>query len=141
MLARIAEGTGCDPIAALEMEPEYIKAILEPIGMLDHPIIFITDHQRPDILDRLLEDPDIGQNIHLAPDDASWVGGDMTIALMADVFIGNPASTFSGFIVKSRMALGYEKNYLFRRKTAQGKWIDVCGSFCIFNNLKMHAMG
>ena len=141
LLARIAEGTGCDPVAALEMEPEYIKAILEPIGMLDRPIIFITDHQRPDILDRLLEDSDIGQNIHLAPDDSSWVGGDMTIALMAHVFIGNPASTFSGFIVKSRMALGYEKNYLFRRKTAEGKWIDVCGSLCIFNNLKMHAMG
>jgi hypothetical protein len=94
LLARVATNSGCDPEAALNMEPEYIKAILEPIGMLSHPIVFLTDHQRPEILKRLLADRDIGPMIHLVPDDASWVGGDITLGIMANAFIGNPASTF-----------------------------------------------
>lgn len=145
LLARIAKNSGCDPMAALDMEPEYIKAILAPLGMLDKPIVFITDHQRPEILQRLLDDPDIGPNIHLVPDEASWIGGDITVATMADVFIGNPASSFSGFIAKSRVALGYDTNYLFRKRvydkeTKKDTWVDVCDSRCIFNEKVMNAM-
>jgi len=140
LLGRIAHDSGCDPTAALDMEPDYVKAILEPLGMLKHPILFITDNQRPEILEKLLEDPDIGPNIHLIPSDASWIGGDITAALMADVFIGNPASTFSGFIAKSRLALGYETTYMFRKKDKDGKWVDACSSICIFDKRIMHAM-
>lgn len=139
LLARIARNIGCDPMAALDMEPEYIKAILAPLGMLEHPILFITDHQRPEILEKLLADPDIGPKIHLIPEEASWVGGDITVAVMANVFIGNPASSFSGFIAKSRVALGYDTNYLFR-KMIQGEWIDVCDERCIFDQKVMNAM-
>ena len=32
MLAKTATRTGCDPLAALEMKPEYVKSILAPIG-------------------------------------------------------------------------------------------------------------
>jgi len=127
-------------MAALDMEPEYVKAILEPLGMLKHPILFITDHQRPEILEKLLADPDIGPNIRLIPEGSSWVGGDITVALMSNVFIGNPASSFSGFIAKSRVALGYDTNYLFRRKNQNGKWVDVCDHRCIFDKKVMNAM-
>lgn len=48
LLGRIARNIGIDPVAALDMEPEYVKAILGPLGMLKHPILFITDHQRPE---------------------------------------------------------------------------------------------
>ena len=141
ILERIAERSGCHPLAALDMEPEYIKAILQPLGMLSHPILFITDHQRPEILDKLLADPDIGSNIRLIPNEASWVGGDITVAIMSDVFIGNPASSFSGFIAKSRVALGYEANYLFRKKDENGKWVDSCdNNRCIFDNQVMKSM-
>ena len=140
LMRRIAKNTGCDPLAALEMEPEYVKAILEPLGMLKHPIIFMTDHQRPKILERLLADPDIGSNIHLVPSEASWVGGDITVALMANVFIGNPASTFSGFIAKSRVALGYNNNYLFRRREKNGTWVDVCDYRCVFDKKVLNSM-
>ena len=123
------------------MEPEYVRAILEPLGMLGSPILFITDNQRPEILERLLEDPDIGPNIQLIPPDASWIGGDITAALMADVFIGNPASTFSGFIAKSRVALGYhDTTYMFRKKDDDGKWVDACSKICIYDRKIMHAM-
>jgi hypothetical protein len=128
----VAKNSGCDPEAALNLPPDYIKAILEPIGMLNHPIVFLTDHQRPEILQKLLADKDIGPMIRLVQDDASWVGGDITLGVMSNVFIGNPASTFSGFIAKSRLALGCENNYLFRAKNKNGEWEDVCEKRCVF---------
>ena len=141
LLGRISEKSGCDPTAALYMEPDYIKSILRPLGMLDHPIIFITDHQNSEILDRLLQDLEIGSNIRLVPPEASWIGGDMTIAIMANVFIGNPASTFSGFIAKSRVALGMDENYLFRARSEEtGEWVDVCDNLCIFKKKVMNSM-
>ena len=121
---------GCDPRAAMEMEPEYVKAILKPLDMMNHPIVFMTDNQRPEILERLLADPDIGPNILFIPPEASWIGGDFTLATMASVFIGNPASSFSGFIAKSRVALGYNNNYLYRKKDETGTWMDVCDDSC-----------
>jgi len=140
LLGRIARNIGSDPVAALDMEPEYVKAILAPRGMLDHPILFITDHQRPEILEKLLADPEIGPNIHLIPDEASWVGGDITVAVMANVFIGLPASTFSGFIAKSRVALGFDATYLFRKKNKAGEWVDACDEHCIFDKHVMRSM-
>ena len=141
ILGRIAKFSGCDNKAALDMEPDYIKSILEESNMLDHPIIFISDHQRPEILQKLLADRDIGPYIQLIPDEASWIGGDLTVAITSTVFIGNPASTFSGFIAKSRIALEYGNSYLFRKKNEEdGKWVDVCNRNCIFNTTVMHSM-
>ncbi|KAL3811767.1 hypothetical protein ACHAXA_008041 [Cyclostephanos tholiformis] len=139
-LGGIASRSGCDRYAALNMEPDYIKAILEPLGMLEEPILLITDNQRPEILERLLNDTDIGPSIHLIPPDASWIGGDITAAVMADVFIGNPASSFSGFIAKSRLALGYEATFLFRKKDENGEWIDSCSNMCIFDRRIMRSL-
>lgn len=87
-----------------------------------------------------MADKDIGPNIILVPEKASWVGADITTAVMADVFIGNPASSFSGFIAKSRLALGYKTTYLFRRKNPDGTWVDVCDERCIFDSQAMNAM-
>ena len=140
LLGRISEFSGCDPLAALEMRPDYIKAILAPLDMLKKPIIFITDNQAPEILERLQADPDIGPNLRLIPDEVSWVGGDVTVGVMADVFIGNPASTFSGFIAKSRVALGYNNTYMFRKIKEDGTWGDVGDHRTIFDKKIMHAM-
>ena len=140
ILSKISKLSGCDPMAALDMQPDYIKAILEPQGMLEHPIIFITDRQRPEILEKLLADPGIGPNIRLIPDEASWIGGDLAVAIMSTVFIGNPASTFSGFIAKSRLALGFESTFMFRKKNEEGEWVNVCDNHCIFDKEIMRAM-
>ena len=51
------------------MAPDYIKAILEPLVMLEYPVLFITDNQRPEILERLLTDPEIEPSIQLTPSD------------------------------------------------------------------------
>ena len=132
LLQRTSESTGCDPVAALLMEPDYVKSILAPIGMLDHPIIFISDGENPQVLQRLLEDPDIGPLIRAAPEESSWLGGDITAAIMSDAFIGNPASSFSAFIAKSRVAFGFNNTYLFRARDENGGWKDVCDENCFY---------
>jgi len=140
LLSNVSKHSGCDPVAALEMRPEYIKSILKPLGMLQHPIVFITDGQSFEVLQRLLTDPDIGPLIRLVPEEASWIGGDMTLGLMSNVFIGNPASTFSGFIAKSRVAMGFGHNYLFMSKDGKGGYRPSCGDVCIFNSKVMGIM-
>jgi hypothetical protein len=148
LLEKISRRSKCDPLGALLMEPEYIISILQPLGMLDYPILFITDHQNPDIYNKLLAHPIIGQQLQLIPENSSWIGGDITVAIMSTVFIGNPASTFSGFIAKTRIALGYDSatTVMFRAKdkkaTSGGsnKWVTICEDKCIFDAQIMNAM-
>ncbi|KAL7463604.1 hypothetical protein ACHAXS_003963 [Conticribra weissflogii] len=132
-LMKMSNWTNCDPKGALEMRPEYIKSILEPLGMVHFPIVVITDGQNEEVIQRLRNDTEIGPQLRLVPSNASWIGGDMTLALMSNVFIGNPASTFSGFIVKSRLAMGFGHNYLFRAKNETGEWVNTMGAQDIFD--------
>ena len=141
LLWNIGKKSGCDFNAALKMEPEYVKSILRPIGMLQHHIVLIADGQDPAVIERLKADREIGKKLRVVPPEASWVGGDITLAIMANVFIGNPASSFSGFIAKSRVALGLGHNYLFRAKKEDGKWYTSCGATCIFDQKIMNWMG
>ncbi|KAL7526707.1 hypothetical protein ACHAXR_001612 [Thalassiosira sp. AJA248-18] len=137
-----AASTGCDPMGALEMRPDYIKSILAPLDMLKHPIVVITDGKNVDqTMQRLKADPQIGPMIRLvsAHPEACWIGGDITLATMANVFIGNPASTFSTFIARSRKALGFGDNYLYRVKDENGEWTASCGDECLFKNRSGHS--
>ena len=103
MMNKLNSKSGVDPLGALEMKPDYVKSILEPLGMMNYPIAFLTDNQDPQIFERLMADPDIGPLLILVPEEDCWFGGDITLAAMSNVFIGNPASSFSSFIAKSRM--------------------------------------
>jgi len=132
ILAAVSKHTGCDPRAAIEMRPDYIRTILKPLGMLNHPIVVISDNQNIEAIQRLLDDPEIGPRIVLVPEEAAWSGGDMTLGVMSNVFIGNPASSFSGFVAKSRLALGKGHTYLFRARDNEGQWSTVCGDSCVF---------
>ena len=140
MVERMSKSSGCHPTAALEMEPEYIKSILRPLGMLKFPIVLITDGKNFDAVRRLINDPEIGQQLRLVEPSVSWIGGDITLAVMSNVFIGNPASTFSGFITKSRLALGFGHSYLFRAQNDKGEWVNTCGDSCVFDRRIMGAM-
>ena len=99
--------------------------------------MLITDGQDPAVAQRLLEDPEIGPMLSVMPQSASWIGGDLTAAIMSDVFIGNPASSFSGFIAKARIAMGFGNNHLFRAKVSTGvgkpEWVTTCGDACIYD--------
>ena len=87
ILAKTAKTRGCDPAAAQEMRPEYVKSILAPLGMLQHPVIVVSDHEKGSkpVLARLLRDPDIGPMVQEVPTEARWFGGDMTLAVMVSV--------------------------------------------------------
>jgi len=130
---KAAKRTGCDELAARNMEPEYVKSILEPQGMLAQPIVVIFDGTKgaKSVLGRLQNDPEIGPLVRIVPTNALWLGGDMTLAVMATVFIGNPASTLSGFIARSRVALGFEHSYMYLARNEKG-WTTVCGDSCLF---------
>lgn len=142
LMQRMRRGSGCHPTAALNMQPEYVKSILRPLGMLNHPIVLITDGQDPSVAQRLSEDPEIGPMLRVVPETASWIGGDLTLAIMSNVFIGNPASSFSGFIAKSRIAMGFGQNHLFRAEVSTDggppEWVTTCGDACIFDK---HVIG
>ena len=99
-LKLIAEQSGCDPKAALNMKPEFIKSILDKsvldtqsgfrTSMLNHPIIVITDddHSTTDQLERLQNDTALGRHIRTMRPVSRLVGADLTMAMMATVFIG-----------------------------------------------------
>ncbi|KAL7529679.1 hypothetical protein ACHAXR_003088 [Thalassiosira sp. AJA248-18] len=109
--------------------------------MLKHPIVVITDGQNLPTMQRLKADPQIGPMIRIVPASPGtcWIGGDVTLATMANVFIGNPVSTFSLFIAQSRNALGFGDNYLYRVKDENGKWAMACGDECLYKNKSGHS--
>ena len=92
MMHHRSEVSGIDDQGALELRPDFIKSILDPLGMLKYPIVFITDGQDEEILERLMADPDIGPMIQLVPDESTWLGGDITLATMSNVFIATCCS-------------------------------------------------
>jgi hypothetical protein len=134
-LEQIAKTTGITiEGGAGTMSPAYVKAILKPLGMLEHPIILLSDGQLPGIERALLNDAIIGPRLMVLSDRVALDGGDITLAVLSDVFIGNPASVTSGFIARVRMTLGYSdaSTQLFRRKRIH-QWYSVCNEDCVFN--------
>lgn len=129
----------CDPMAALEMRPDYIKSILAPLGMLRHPIVLITDGQDFSVVQRLMADEEIRPMLRVVPEESSSIGADLMLGVMSNVFIGNPASSISGFIAKSRLSLGFGQTYLFRNKT-EGVWVTSCEEGCVFDQRMMAGM-
>lgn len=88
MLKHIGEHSGCDGHGALDMLPDYVTSILEPLDMLVHPIVVITDGESQEKLARLLDDEVLGPLIRtISPEDSSLTS-DLTLATMATVFIG-----------------------------------------------------
>jgi len=137
LLGYVAHTTGCDKSAALYMEPEYVKSVLGPLGMLSHPIVLIHDGENLEAIERLRNDPVTGPLVKLVPEGVGWLGGDIALAATASVFIGNPASTLSMLITKIRLSLGFAHNELFKAKDEEGNWKTVCGDHCVFDNTVM----
>ncbi|KAL7550337.1 hypothetical protein ACHAWF_013739 [Thalassiosira exigua] len=133
LMRRQAVITGCDPEAALSMRPEYVKAILAPLGMLDRPVVIIHDGQNLKAIERLVKDPVLGPSIKVVPKERIWIGGDVALAVVADVFVGNPASSVSRCIGRARAALGLGNTFIYRARDKEtGRWRTVCGDECLF---------
>jgi len=78
------------------------------------------------VVDRLRSSPRIGPVFQVVPERISTLTGDLLLAILADVFVGNPISTFSQYIVQARYALGIQNSYLFARKGHDGTWETFC---------------
>jgi hypothetical protein len=100
------------------MGPSYVKSILKPLGMLDYPVILITDRAGTGSERSLLNDPTLGPKMMVLSEREKLDGADVLLAVLSDVYIGNPASVSSGFLARARMALGYSEisTVMFRRK-------------------------
>ena len=133
-LNQLAKTTGLTPKGPLEMSPKYVRSILKPLGMLSHPIILFSDGELPNVEQALLKDPVIGPKLIVLGNKTSLSGPDAALAILSDVYIGNPSSVTSGYIARSRYALGYneEQTYMFRKEHLT-RWISVCNDKCIFN--------
>ena len=133
-LNQLAKTSGLTPHGPLEMSPKYVRMILKPLGLLNHPIILFSDGELPSVEQGLMRDPVIGPKLIVLGNKISLTGPDVALAILSDVYIGNPASVTSGYIARSRYALGYneEQTYMFRKEHLD-KWISVCNAKCIFN--------
>jgi hypothetical protein len=118
--ARVSEFTGRDHTEAFEMKPEYVKSILEPLNMLDYPIYLaksdVDEDPNRDEVKRLEEDSELKT-------DEKDVMNDLHLAVLADVFIGDPCSHWSLMIARMRYALGIKNSFVFTEKK-DGKWVS-----------------
>ncbi|KAL7535491.1 hypothetical protein ACHAWF_005184 [Thalassiosira exigua] len=140
-LARASDLIGIDNRSALDYPADLLTSILTPLGINNHSILMITDGinrgRNRELNNRLSSDPDIGPMFQVVPKQVSTVAGDMMLAILSDVFIGNPVSTFSQYIVQARYALGFGRSYLFARR--KGKiWETFCNDEqCFYQWLNM----
>ena len=123
---------GVDNRAGIDYPTDMITSILSPINMVNNSILMITDGQNPAISRRLASDPIIGKQFQVVPRKISTVTGDLLLAIVSDVFIGNPISTFSQYIVQVRYAFGIGNSYLFVRKDENEKWETFCNDEACF---------
>ncbi|KAL9189390.1 hypothetical protein ACHAXT_009065 [Thalassiosira profunda] len=126
---------GVDPRASLDYPPDLIRTMLAPLGMADHSILMITDGQDPTVADRLSKDPDIGPHFQVVPQEVSTMMGDILLGVLSEVFIGNPASSFSQYIAMVRYALGMGPSYLHVWRGAKDEWEIFCDDESCFYKL------
>ena len=81
---------GVDNRAGMDFPVDMVSSILSPLGMLNRTIFLITDGQNAGVVHRLSSDPIIGKVFQVVPEEISTVTGDLMLAILSDVFIGNP---------------------------------------------------
>ena len=102
----------------------------------------ITDGENADVIAKLSRDSLIGPNFQVVRHSIGNQYSDMMLAILSDVFIGNPASSFSWFIAQARYALGIEHSYLFFRRNAKSSngwgWETFCDEDCLYDHTNFH---
>ena len=129
LLSELNKSTGLDHSAAVEMSPEYVKAFLAPLKMLNSDIYPIAtgeyetlDTSVAERVQALLSDYVLGDLIRL-PEESRHLGSVLYFAVLADVYIGNPVDHNSLWIARMRCALGLCSNTFILTKKAL---IDSC---------------
>mmetsp|Transcript_27171 Transcript_27171/g.46295 ORF Transcript_27171/g.46295 Transcript_27171/m.46295 type:complete len:285 (+) Transcript_27171:1-855(+) len=133
-LSKMHEVFGVDDKAGIDLPTDLVKSILTPLGMANKTILMITDSKTQGPIQRLSSDPELGPHFQVVPNEVSTLTGDIMLAILSDVFIGNPVSTFSQYIAQARYALGIENSYLFARKKndESEQWETFCNDEVCF---------
>ena len=126
-LAQAHVAFGVDPRVGLEYPADLLSTILKPLGMQNSSILMITDGKNPSVAEQLSSNPVIGPYFQVVASEISTVTGDMMLAILSEIFIGNPCSTFSQYIAQVRYALGIGNSYIFSRRDGD-KWETFCSS-------------
>ena len=118
--ARVQEFTGHEHNEVFDMKPEYVKSILKPLNMLEHPIFLQmssseNDPEREEVK-RLIQDPELKT-------DTKDVTNDLYMAVLADVFIGNPCSHWSLMVARMRLAFGLKNTFVYTERQGD-KWVS-----------------
>jgi len=128
LLSELNKSTGLDHSAAVEMSPEYVKAFLEPLEMLNSDIYPIAtgEYQAVDTsvaerVQALLNDNVLGDLIRL-PKESRHLGSVLYFAVLADVYLGNPVDHNSMWIARMRCALGLCSNTFILTKKSLVDW-------------------
>ena len=132
-LPKLNEVSNRDHAAALDMAPEYVKSILDPLGMLRHDVIVMESgaEANTEVSQRLFRDADLATSLKKVPESVKDLGSYVYLAVLSDVFLGNPVDMLCLWIARMRCALGMKNTFvLTEKKSVDGKdqWVSYLDS-------------
>eukprot|EP00578_Thalassiosira_sp_NH16_P003751 CAMPEP_0181138744 /NCGR_PEP_ID=MMETSP1071-20121207/34407_1 /TAXON_ID=35127 /ORGANISM="Thalassiosira sp., Strain NH16" /LENGTH=208 /DNA_ID=CAMNT_0023225595 /DNA_START=236 /DNA_END=859 /DNA_ORIENTATION=- len=111
--------------AAVSMPPELILGLMAQHNMTDSRILMIHDgtENAQNTSIKLAGNALVGPHFEMIPHSGGNPFSDMMLAILSDLFIGNPSSTFAWYIAQVRFALGLGVGtHLFYKKEEDGTW-------------------
>jgi hypothetical protein len=97
------------------MTPDYVKSILKPLNLHKQTIYMIGNINNLEVkeINRLKEDPELHTFQYYVKEDEDFDRGDMLhLAVLADVFLGEPTNNWSLLIARMRYALGLQNTFV-----------------------------
>jgi hypothetical protein len=107
--------SGIDHSGAYQMTPDYVKSILKPLNLHKQTIYMIGNINNLEVkeINRLKEDPELHTFQYYVKEDEDFDRGDMLhLAVLADVFLGEPTNNWSLLIARMRYALGLQNTFV-----------------------------
>eukprot|EP00804_Cyclotella_cryptica_P024334 CCRYP_015322-RA/>CCRYP_015322-RA protein AED:0.07 eAED:0.07 QI:0/-1/0/1/-1/1/1/0/437 len=122
---RFNQVSGRDHNEAFQMKPEYVKSILSPLQMMSHPIFLQRDSLGNNADTNRVEVKRLMEDGELKTQDKDVTINDLHMAVLADVFIGSPASHWSLMVARMRYALGIKNTFVLTKWDPQKKvWVS-----------------
>jgi len=123
--------------AAVSMPPDLILGLMTQYNMTDSRILMIHDgtENAQNTSIKLAGNALTGPHFEMIPHSVGNPFSDMMLAILSDLFIGNPSSTFAWYIAEVRFALGLGLGtHIFYKKESDGTWVDsCCGEVCLYS--------
>lgn len=106
--------TGKDHSGAYQMTPEYVKSLLKPLNLHTKSIFLMGDHSatEDEEIKRLMDDPELITQPAVQESDDYSRSDMFHLAVLADVYMGNPIDKWSLLIARVRFALGFSNTFV-----------------------------